>query len=99
MKLKHLGVLLATCALLGQERGAPRDRVEPAAAAEVKAANVKTGDGKSADAGKEKADLGKEKEGLKKDEKEKEPVLAVTEHALTLGGKVIKYQSLRKFVH
>lgn len=93
MKLKHLGVLLATCALLGQERGAPRDRVEPAAAAEVKAANVKTGDGKSADAGKEKADLGKEKEGLKKDEKEKEPVLAVTEHALTLGGKVIKYKA------
>jgi carboxypeptidase C (cathepsin A) len=93
MKLKHLGVLLATCALLGQERGAPRDRVEPAAAPEVKATNVKMGDGKSADAGKEKADLGKEKEGLKKDEKEKEPVLAVTEHALTLGGKVIRYKA------
>ncbi|MCX6956485.1 MAG: hypothetical protein NTV51_30500, partial [Verrucomicrobia bacterium] len=57
----------------------------PSPAAVAASAPEKPAAGAEANAGEKKDD--------KKDEKEKEPVLSVTEHEITLGGKVIKYRA------
>ncbi|MSU25113.1 MAG: peptidase S10 [Opitutus sp.] len=83
----RLLLVLFTSALLAvparAQEGRGRGGRGGAEGAPAVAATASTTDGKPGDA----------KAGDKKDEKEKEPVLSITEHELKLGGKVIKYKA------